>query len=217
MNIIVLDTETISVTKAYCYNLGYVIADVSNNFKVLKKRDYLVGEIYNNNPLFDTAYYAYKRPIYEKRLNDKNNCLHLGTWKEIYTILKMDCTHYNVKGIYAYNSKFDEKVLRFNCGYFKIPYTLVPLHDIMYYAKSTIANDYRYKLYTTYHANTNNCVNHDKLVRKNGKPKLTAESVYCYISKDYTFKEEHTALNDSEIELEILKYLYRNYGLTLNR
>lgn len=215
MNIIVLDTETISLNKLYCYNLGYVIVDVSSGFKILKKRDFLIKEIYDNKPLMDTAYYENKRAIYEDYLLDSKQPLEKVSFIEAYSILNHDCLKYNIKGIFAYNSSFDEKVLKFNCNYFKIPYTLGRFYDIMELTKQTIAIDYKYKLYTLYYGNINSGINHDKLIRKNGKPKYTAESIYCYITKNYDFMEAHTALNDSEIELEILAYIYKIYGIVL--
>ena len=215
MNIIVLDTETISLNKQYCYNLGYVIVDISSGFKMLKKRDFLIKEIYDNKPLMDTAYYANKRVIYEDYLLDANQPLEKVPFIEAYSTLKDDYIKYNVQGIFAYNSSFDEKVLKFNCDYFKLPYVLGHFHDIMEFTKQTIATDYKYKLYTLYHGNINKGILHDKLIRKSGKPKITAESIYCYITKNYDFVEAHTALNDSEIELEILAYIYKIYGIVL--
>lgn len=212
MNIIVLDTETISLNKLYCYNLGYVIVDVSSGFKILKKRDFLIKEIYDNKPLMDTAYYENKRAIYEDYLLDSKQPLEKISFIEAYSILKHDYFKYNIKGIFAYNSSFDEKVLKFNCNYFEIPYVLKSFHDIMELTIQTIATDHLYNLYAQYYGNINQRINHNKLLRKDGKAKITAESVYCYIVRDYDFKEAHMALNDSEIELTILKYICNFYG-----
>ena len=46
---------------------------------------------------------------------------------------------------------------------------------------------------------------------KQGKPRLTAEVLYRFISKDTTFKEEHTGLEDVLIETEILRYCKRQH------
>ena len=45
-----------------------------------------------------------------------------------------------------------------------------------------------------------------KLFTESGNYSTTAESVYRYVSGNTEFIEEHTALADSEIELEILKF-----------
>ena len=70
MNIMVFDTETISVGKPYCYNIGYVIYDTDGK-QIVCKRDFVVEQVWNNRPLFDTAYYADKRPIYVNRMRGR--------------------------------------------------------------------------------------------------------------------------------------------------
>ena len=44
-----------------------------------------------------------------------------------------------------------------------------------------------------------------------GKPRFTAEIIYRFITKDVDFVESHTALEDVEIETEILAYCYRQH------
>ena len=68
-NRIIFDTETISLEKAFCYNLGYIITD--ENGKTLIARNFIIRQIYDNKPLFATAYYAQKRPIYTAYLKGK--------------------------------------------------------------------------------------------------------------------------------------------------
>ena len=65
-NIIVFDTETISLNKNFIYNIGYVICDPDG--KVLLQRDMVIRQIYDNAPLFATAYYAKKRPLYTSKM-----------------------------------------------------------------------------------------------------------------------------------------------------
>ena len=55
-NVIIFDTETISLNKSFIYNIGYVICDPDG--KVLLQRDMVIRQIYDNAPLFATAYYA---------------------------------------------------------------------------------------------------------------------------------------------------------------
>ena len=59
----VFDTETVSLNKPFCYNVGYVIYDVANDRK-LARRDFVVEQVWHNPRLFETAYYANKRPLY---------------------------------------------------------------------------------------------------------------------------------------------------------
>ena len=46
MNIVVFDTETVSLEKPFCYNIGYVIVDTESG-KRLVRRDYVVEQDYS--------------------------------------------------------------------------------------------------------------------------------------------------------------------------
>ena len=70
MNIAIFDTETTSLDKPFCYNIGYLIVDTENH-DTLIKRDYVVEQVWHNPMLFTTAYYADKRDIYIKRMRAK--------------------------------------------------------------------------------------------------------------------------------------------------
>ena len=54
------------------------------------------------------------------------------------------------------------------------------------------------------------CEEHNFLT-KNGRPQATAESIYAFITNNPDYKEEHTALEDVEIETEIMQYCYRQH------
>jgi hypothetical protein len=70
MNIVVFDTETTSLEKPFCYNIGYVIADIESG-NVLLKKDFVVEQVWHNPMLFTTAYYFDKREIYISRMKGK--------------------------------------------------------------------------------------------------------------------------------------------------
>ena len=48
-------------------------------------------------------------------------------------------------------------------------------------------------------------------ITSTGKPRLTAEIIYRFISKEYDFEEEHKGLDYVMIEKEILAYCYRKH------
>ena len=52
--IMVLDTETLGLENPTIYELGYVIHNQVNK-QVLKERDYLIKQIYDNEELFASA------------------------------------------------------------------------------------------------------------------------------------------------------------------
>ena len=125
MNFVVFDTETTSLDKPFCYNIGYVIMNDSG-MKLVKK-DFVVEQIWHNLPLFSTAYYAEKRPIYVKAMKARKTVM--DKFGYICREMIRDFEKYDVVCGYAYNSSFDEKVFAFNCDWFKCsnPFDTIPI------------------------------------------------------------------------------------------
>lgn len=194
MNIMIFDTETTSLEKPFCYNIGYVIAD-ADTFEVLVKRDFVVEQVWHNPMLFSTAYYADKRQIYVKSMRSRKTSM--DKFGYICQRMIRDIANYEVTSAYAYNSKFDEKVFNFNCDWFKCnnPFDTIPIYDIRGYAHHFLCND-DFKMW---------CEENTQF-SDSGNYSTTAETMYRYLSLDTEFVEEHTALADSEIETEILFY-----------
>lgn len=191
----VFDTETTSLNKPFCYNIGYCVFDTDNNEIVLKK-DFVVEQIWHNIPLFSTAYYANKRPLYIKSMRAKKSKMEKFGYitREMYRTIKL----YSIESAYAYNSSFDEKVFNFNCDFFKVinPFDNVNIFDIRGMVHNKIAYNPDFQIF---------CETHN-LFTESGNYSTTAETIYKYITNQIDFVEEHTALADSEIETEILKY-----------
>ena len=113
-----------------------------------------------------------------------------------------DFRKYNVVGAYAYNSNFDDRVFNFNCDWFHCinPFDNVPIYDIRGYAHHFICNNSDFQ----------NWCEKNMRFSESGNYSTTAETVYQYLTDDIDFSEEHTALNDSRIETEILKVSAEN-------
>lgn len=193
MNILVFDTETTSLDKPFCYNIGYVITDTETN-TILEERDFVVEQIWHNLELFQSAYYADKRPLYVSAMKARKTIM--DKFGYICRQIARDIKAYEVESAYAYNSPFDEKVFNFCCDWFKCinPFENIPVYDIRGYAHNFICNTDEYIQYCE----------ENKLFTESGNYSTTAESLFRFILKDNTFEEEHTALSDSEIETEIL-------------
>ena len=192
-NIIVFDTETISLEKSFIYNLGYVIT--APDGKELCSRDFVIRQIYDNKPLFATAYYAHKRPIYTNRMKAKQ--AKKVSWGEACRIMAKDIKTYSISDGFAYNSRFDEKAFYFNHLFFRNkrrPLDGINVHDIMDYIKVFTETE-SYKQFCKANG----------FVCKNGRVRRTAESMYAYLLNTPDYKEEHTALADSRIEAYILQ------------
>lgn len=193
MRIIVFDTETTSLEKPFCYNVGYCIYDTETDTTIVQK-DFVIEQIWHNLPLFSSAYYADKRPIYVNRMRAKN--VMLKKFGHVMQEMARDIKNYDVVGAYAYNSPFDDKVFNFNCDWFKCinPLENLPIFDIRGYVHKFIAFNSDYQQF---------CENNE-LFTDSGNYSTTAESLFRYITNNTDFEEEHTALSDSTIELQIL-------------
>ena len=193
--ILVFDTETANLEKPFCYNLGYVIYDTDEK-QIVLSRDYVVEQVWHNTMLFTTAYYASKRDLYIGRMRARTALL--DKWGYICQRLYRDIVEFEITDGYAYNSKFDEGVFEYNCEWFKTlnPLDTIKVHDIRGYVCDRIALTDAYKQW---------CEERGKFT-ETGNYSTTAEAVYQYISGNWDFVEEHTALADSMIECEILDY-----------
>lgn len=193
MNICVFDTETTSLEKPFCYNIGYVIAD-SKSQAILVKHDYVVEQVWHNPMLFTTAYYANKRPIYVDRMRVRKAIM--DKFGYICQTMIREFKNFNVEHAYAFNSPFDDKVFRFNCDWFKCnnPFDNIAIHDIRGIVHKKLALTKEYQEFC----------NENQRFTENGNYSTTAETVFQFMAQDTEFKEEHTALSDSEIEFEIL-------------
>ena len=111
MRLLVLDTETLGVCDPSVYDLGYLIYDDADG--IIKTRDYITAEIFDDDSKMRTAYYYNKLPIYHKRLAD--GYCKKTKWSYICRILKRDINKYKPDGIYAYNSRFDTRSIATTC------------------------------------------------------------------------------------------------------
>lgn len=195
MNIMIFDTETTSLDKPFCYNIGYVIVDTETG-NTLKSADYVVEQVWHNSMLFSTAYYANKRPIYVSAM--RNRSTKMDKFGYICRAMSRDIKAFEVAAAFAFNSPFDERVFDFNCDWFKCinPFDNTPIYDIRGYAHKYICDTADYK---------NWCEEYERF-SDSGNYSTTAENVYQYVSGDYEFIEDHTALSDSIIEMRILFY-----------
>lgn len=190
---IVLDTETISLEKPFVYDLGYVI--VNDNGDIIAKKSYVISQVWNNKELFATAYYADKKPLYYARL--KSGYSKKVGWGHAMRYLANDIKKYGITEIYAYNSKFDSRALNFMCAWYKVVNGLggIEIQDIMNFIKPiTTSQDF-----------VNFCESNGYMTNhKTPQPQKKAETLYRYLTDNADYEEEHTGLEDSLIELEIL-------------
>ena len=201
MNIVIFDTETTSIEKPFVYNIGYVILD-TDLLAITHRADWVVEQIWHNRELFTTAYYADKREGYVSAMRGKTVRM-----EKLGYITQTMCRLFkelDVQMAFAFNSPFDDGVFNFNCEWFKVknPFDNIPIYDIRGFVHKYIAFTPQYQQF---------CEENGYYTEK-GNYSTTAEVVYRFLTHNTDFIEEHTALADSEIECDILKYCVEKCG-----
>ena len=142
----IFDTETTSLDKPFCYDVGYSIID-KETFEVVKQAHYVIEQVWHNLPLFESAYYKDKREIYIKLM--RQHKITMDKWGYVMRNMARDIKQYNITAAYAYNSDFDDKVFTFNCDWFKCnnPLETVEIYDIWGYATEFITATNTYKMF----------------------------------------------------------------------
>ena len=210
---IVLDTETCPVDKdveivspqnMWTYDCGWAVVDKRG--KVYKTRSFVNADIFlQEKELMNSAYYAKKIPMYWEDI--KNSKRVLTSFYNIRKALLEDIEEYNVKEIYAHNMRFDYGTLtttqrwltKSKYRYF-FPKEII-ICDTLKMARDVILKMPSYKRF---------CEKYD-LLTANERLSASAENLYRFITKDLTFVESHTGLEDVMIEKEILAYCYKQH------
>lgn len=192
-----IDTETAnSLDDPMMYDLGGAIHDKRG--KVYETFSFIIYDVFcADRALFDTAYYAVKRPMYEEQIKSgKRKIVSIYTARRHVADL---CRKYGVKAIIAHNASFDYRATNYTLRYvtksasrFFLPYG-IPMWDTLKMAQDTICRQPTYQRFCKANG----------YCQKNGKPRATAEILYRYISRNLTFSEDHTGLEDVLIEKEI--------------
>lgn len=207
---ITLDIETANfVEDALAYDIGFIAH--YNDGTVLERHSYIIKDIFfDQADLMQSAYYSHKIPLYLEGI--ENGTRKVATLYEARKALADTCKKYNVKTIMAYNAHFDKTGLNKTQRYVTkskyrwfIPYG-VKVECIWNMACQTICSQKKYY---------NFCVE-SGFVSKAGNISTSAETVYRFLTNNPNFKEEHTGLEDVEIETQIF-VACRNKHKKMNR
>lgn len=191
-----IDTETANgLDDPFMYDIGGAVHDKKGN--IVEAFSFVVAEVFDNEELFDTAYYAEKRPNYEDDLESGIRAK-VSIWYAKKYIADL-CRRYNVKAIIAYNARFDYKSTHGTLRYLTksayrwfLPYG-IPVWDSWKMAQDTICKQKAYKPF---------CIKNG-FICANGRVKTSAEVVYRYMTLNTDFIESHTGLEDVFIEVAI--------------
>lgn len=202
-NVMVLDTETVgSFGRPLIHDIGWKIVD--KEFNTLQEVRYLVKEFHEEQQwvLNASDFYRTKHSLYKKAITDKE--VELKPWKEIEKEMLSALRTYKVKVLSAYNLAFDYKALKYTNHFFNAEnkkfMTVIDKKTflcIWNLACDTILDTDDYRQYATM----------KNFISEKGNYLTNAESCYAYLIGNEDFEEEHTALADVQIEVEILKYI----------
>ena len=204
MNICVFDTETITASNPFCYNLGYTIVNVESR-KIVKRVDLLIDEVFCNEMLFELAFFKEKKDLYIQRANSGK--IRRTSFEYALKYVEDDFNSYKIKYAFAYNCTFDKRVISYNCKWFKEPniFEKVTILDIWGLASEFVTSTEKYQQWAEAH----------NRFTENGNISASAENVWQFLNNSDKV-EEHTALADSEMETNILlKILEANSNIDL--
>ena len=225
--------KNIAIAKPLIYDLGWQVIDRKG--RVYRRKSYLISEIFSVPAVFNTAYYASKRPIYIDRL-EKGEII-LTDWKTAIKDLLADMKQ--VESVGAYNSMFDfKKAIPFTETYINKLYSKDfyewesfqnKICDRIASGEKTRGENFdgnnfifrnkKYPLFDVWglsckHILDNDeyrkmCINNDWITASGKYYKTSAETCYRFFKGNNDFTESHTAIDDTEIESEIFTEILR--------
>lgn len=195
---LVIDTETTnSIDDPICYDIGFAVVDKEG--KVYEAHSYVVADVFLDEELMSSAYFADKIPQYWEDIKAGKRILR--RFKTIRSILFDVVRQYDIKIVMAHNARFDNKSLNLTQRFltsskyrFFFPYG-VEIWDTLKMARKVFQG----KEYDTF------CYENNYLTER-GRKRYTAEIIYRFLTGDLEFEEEHTGLEDVMIEKEIFAY-----------
>lgn len=181
-----LDTETFGGAShpEGIYHIGGLIHN--RNGKIYGCFNFLILEHLDKIQIDEYAKKNIK--LYEKMLEEGNATI-IPTEEKAIEVINDILNHFNVKYLMAFNSGFD--FCKTCCRDLLEGREFI---DIYLMALQTIAKRKKYAKF---------CEENNLLSRTKKTYASTAESFYAYLTGNEAYEEEHTALEDSKIELQI--------------
>lgn len=233
--------KKIAIARPLIYDIGWTITNRKG--EILDKKQFLIAETFSVPAVFNTTYYAEKRPIYLEMLQRRETSI--KTWYEVSEMLLQDMRKVDAVG--AYNSMFDfKKAIPFTELYINKLYSPnyqaweQTQRNLCYkimnerYQKNEEKNfdgenfkfrDEEFPLFdlwglATKHLLNNatykkQCLNNEMLTASGTFFKTSAEATFRYLMDKYDFNEAHTALDDATIETYILSKVAKKSAITL--
>lgn len=196
MNYLMLDTETTNdIDCPLCYDVGFSV--INDEGKTLEKHSYVVADIFLDKDLMSVAYFKDKIPTYWEDIKAGKRMLR--RFATVRAIVRDVMAQYDINTVIAHNMRFDycstnttQRYLTCSKWRYFFPYGTKFVCTLKM-ARVTFNKDEKYIAFCE----------ENNFVTKHGKPQLTAEVIYRYLTNNVEFVESHTGLEDVEIETEI--------------
>lgn len=203
-----IDTETIgSIYKSEAtipFDISIKWCDNKGN--TLSEKCYLVRKFINNKYIMNGCFSAGKYDYYLDKIKTSKNYF-VGSVREIARDINRLNKKYNIKVLTAYNERFDRSKINQLFNEFNI---INPLKDLQWFDLMDLGKEISTtKDYQVFCEENKHILKHgeeSKFLTPNGAYRKTAESIYCYIINNPHFTENHTGLEDLEIENAIFHY-----------
>ena len=200
---LVIDTETCnSIDDPFCYDIGFAVVDAYG--KVYETHSYVVADVFLDQDLMASAYFADKVPQYWDEI--KSGKRTLRRFATIKSILRDVVAQYGITNVVAHNASFDNRALNttqrmLTCSKWRyfLPYGC-QWWDTLKMARQAMAECEEYHQFCQ----------ENGFVTLRGQSQFTAEVLHRFFTGDVGFIEEHTALEDVLIEKDILAYCLAN-------
>ena len=197
--ILMIDCETTNtIDDPIVYDVGLEVFDLTG--RTYDSASYINSDIFEDENLMATAYYAEKIPIYKEQIEKGESTL--LPWNRIKWQVYDICKEHNCKIAVAHNARFDSKSLNYTQRYittsqyrYFLPYGVV-WWDTLKMAKETLKNNPAYRLF---------CLENGYVTSRN-QNRYTAEVIYRFLRNNINFNEAHRGLDDVRIEKEIFRY-----------
>ena len=189
----ILDTETVggATTPTGFYHLGGIIHDRQGN--IYGCFNYLVAEMFD---LIKDDDYAKKNFDLYNDMVEQGIATMIDTQENAVAMVNELCNYYGVNTMTAFNSGFDyTKTL---CRELLNGREFI---DLWLMSLETICQKASYRKFCAENGRYNN----------KGNCRTNAETVYAYLTDTPDYCEEHTALEDSKIELEIFNACIKSH------
>ena len=193
---LMFDTETTNDLECpICYDFGFSVID--DDGKVYERGSYVVADVFLDQELMASAYFADKIPAYWEDIKSGKRLLR--RWQTIKSIVRDVMVQHEITCVVAHNTRFDylstattQRYLTCSKWRYFFPYGTQFL-DTLKMARATFSKDEEYIAFCNEH----------QFLNKYNKPQLTAEVLYRYLTNNIEFVESHTGLEDVEIEMQI--------------